>query len=362
MTAASKASPPTITWDSGTAYEFFVSLHVLLTPDHYGIRPSGAAGIRSRIPAVDRKFLEEIIHFLGMPLGWVLGLPAPKDAISVLWALRQIPPEKRLLTVMALDCWEDAEPRDTFLRIAERGAWDQADLAALEAALAAEKGGHKPDEKLLLQFLDWWARPKEAGERLLSALQAYYAAFFEEEEKRVGPVLQAGLAQAQELAGRMSLAELMVELSQGVHFEEVTAQELILVPAYWTTPLVILERVDATRQLFLFGARPATMSTLPGELVPEGLLRSLKALADPTRLTILYYISQEDVTPSQLARRLHLRAPTVTHHLNELRLAGLVNLTFRGQEKLYRARPEAIAAAYDRLQEFLHAPAGDAQN
>ncbi|MGD0611916.1 MAG: metalloregulator ArsR/SmtB family transcription factor [Anaerolineales bacterium] len=71
------------------------------------------------------------------------------------------------------------------------------------------------------------------------------------------------------------------------------------------------------------------MSTLPEELVPDRLLRSLKMLADPTRLKILYYISQEEVTPSQLARRLHLRAPTVTHHLNELRLAGLVNLTFQ---------------------------------
>jgi DNA-binding transcriptional ArsR family regulator len=95
------------------------------------------------------------------------------------------------------------------------------------------------------------------------------------------------------------------------------------------------------------------MSALPGELVPDRLLRSLKALADPTRLKILYDISQEEVTPSQLSRRLHLRAPTVTHHLNELRLAGLVNLTFRGQEKLYRARVEAIEEAFHSLKQFL---------
>jgi DNA-binding transcriptional ArsR family regulator len=355
MTGPAKTSSPAILWDSGTAYEFFVSLHVLLTPDFYGIRPSWAAGVRSRIPAAERKFLDEIIHFFGMPLSWVMTLPGTKDALSVLWALRQIPAEKRLAALMDVESWVHAEPRDTFLRLAAAGSWDKSDLAALQAAMAKEMPGHKEDEKFLTQFLDWWVRPREAGEMLLSALQAYYAAFFEEEEKRVGPVLQAGLEHARELAGCMSLPELLVELSQGVHFEDVTAQELLMVPAYWTTPLVILEKISPARQLFLFGARPASMSALPGELVPEGLLRSLKALADPTRLKILYYISQEDVTPSQLARRLHLRAPTVTHHLNELRLAGLVNLTFRGQEKLYRARLEAIESTHAGLNEFLHA-------
>jgi len=46
---------------------------------------------------------------------------------------------------------------------------------------------------------------------------------------------------------------------------------------------------DKTSFIFLFGVRPANMSVIPGELVPDGLLRALKALADPTRLKIISY-------------------------------------------------------------------------
>jgi DNA-binding transcriptional ArsR family regulator len=188
---------------------------------------------------------------------------------------------------------------------------------------------------------------------LLKSLQAYQQVFFEEEEKRVGPVLKAALQRAQELAKRMSLTDLMIELSRGVNFNKEIEKELIIVPGYWTTPLVLLEPLDTGSMLFLYGARPDDMSATPGELVPEGLLRSLKALSDSTRLKILYYLSQEELTPSELARRLHLRAPTLTHHLSELRLAGLVNLTVHGQEKHYSARREAMRTTFETLNQFL---------
>jgi DNA-binding transcriptional ArsR family regulator len=82
-------------------------------------------------------------------------------------------------------------------------------------------------------------------------------------------------------------------------------------------------------------------------------VRSLKALADPTRLKILFYLSHESISPSELARRLHLRAPTGTHHLSELRLASLVNVTIEGQGKKYMARHEALQPTFTSLQDFL---------
>ena len=165
---------------------------------------------------------------------------------------------------------------------------------------------------------------------------------------------QSGLKRAQQLAQKRSLPELLVELSQGVHLEVPPGtQEIRIIPAFWNTPLIIFEKIGPQRAVFLFGARPATMSALPGELVPEGLIRSLKSLADPTRLKILYSLSQEELTPSKLAARLHLRAPTLTHHLNDLRLAGLVNLTAKGQEKYYTTRLEAIDATHASLKSFL---------
>jgi DNA-binding transcriptional ArsR family regulator len=346
-----KASGPTLGWDIGTAYEFFISLHVLHTPDYYGIRASWAAGIRSRIPAVERKFLEEVLPFLGFPIGWVYRLPKPKDAIGAMWALRQIPPVERIPTVF--ECAECDEPFvGTLLDIAKHRSWTKEDLEAILPEFA-HKSKSEYSEASIKKYLDWWARPDEFGEMFLTALQAYHQAFFEDEEKRIAPVLQAGLERAQKLAKELSVPELIAELSQGVHIDDVTEKELIIAPAYWSTPLVAIEKISPDQKLLLFGARPATMAAIPGEFVPDSLVRALKALADPTRLKILRYLTQEEVTPSELARRLNLRAPTVTHHLSELRLSGLVNLRLKGQEKFYGSRLEALDATCDNLRKFL---------
>ena len=121
----------------------------------------------------------------------------------------------------------------------------------------------------------------------------------------------------------------------------------------WATPLILFEKLDADTQLIVFGARPANMSVIPGETVPDGLVRSLKALADPTRLKILFYLSRESLTPSELARRLQLRPPTVTHHLSELRLASLVELSLEHDEKRYAVRKQALESAFGNLTSFL---------
>ncbi|MBN2388004.1 MAG: winged helix-turn-helix transcriptional regulator [Anaerolineales bacterium] len=347
MSAAPDSSSPTLKWEFGTAYEFFISLYVLHDPDRHGVRASWAAGIRSRIPAPERKFLEEALPIIGIPLCWIYQLPAPKDAVSALYALKQLPAAERAAEVMCLKRWEDP-PKQILTRIARQGSWDQADLEALKPL------AKKSSVESLTRFLNQWQSQEAFGEALLAALQAYHQAFFEEEEKRLAPILQAGLDRARELAQSLPPPDLIVELSQGVHLEIDGMQELVLAPAFWTTPLVLYDGLFNEKQmLILFGARPSDMSAIPGESVPDGLIRALKAISDPTRLKILNYLSKEEVTPSELARRLRLRAPTVTHHLNELRLAGLVHLTVAGNEKRYSARREALDITFNNLGKFL---------
>lgn len=344
---------PKLEWDYGTAYEFFISLNVLHMPEHFGIRPGWAAGIRARIPAKERKLLEDMVPFMGFPLSWIHSLPGEKDAISVLWALKQISPALRISHILGLDCQEDGWGK-MLQRIQQEGKWSQADLEMVKAMAKKEREA-KITEAKIVRFLDQWAKPKELGEGFLSALQAYQHAFFEEEEKRLAPILKKAMEKAQDMASRLSVESLLSEISQGVRLSELmSAKTLIVVPAYWTTPLVLYEKLPDESMLFCFGARPADMAAIPGEMVPDSLLRVMKALADPTRLKILYYLSQEELTPSELARRLHLRAPTVTHHLSELRLSSLVNLTIKGQERWYKAREESLEAMCDNLREFLH--------
>jgi len=357
-----KTTAAIIQWELGTAYEMFISLHVLHEPDYYGIRASWAAGVRSRIPATERKLLEEVYPLISVPLAWIHSLPAPRDSISALWALKQIPPAERMIKLHRLDQpyeHDKGEETDTYdqfckilLRIADTHSWKREDADFFMKLWGKKHPSMKKGR--LERALDWWSRPEELGEGFLSGLQSYYQAFFEQEEKRIEPVLKAGLERAQELATRLTLEELFVELSQGVQLQdEFRASKLIIAPSFWITPLIFFEGLDRNTMLFLFGARPAEMSAIPGESLPDGLVRSLKALADPTRLKILFYLSKESLSPSELARRLHLRAPTVTHHLKELRLASLVELTFERDEKLYAIRRQGLESTFGNLTSFL---------
>ncbi len=355
-------SSPTIIWDFGTAYELFISLHVLLEPEYFGIRPAYAASVRARIPAAERKLLEELYPVLGVPLKWVHTLPAPKDAISALWALKQIPPARRMLELYRVDepyesdGSENSEKhkafKDNLLRIATEGKWTSTDASFFLKHLNKKLSGVKRES--VESALDWWSRPADLGEAYLSAFQSYYQEFFEEEEKRIEPALRAGLERAQALAATVTFEELFTELSQGLQRgDEFNADHFIFAPAFWTTPLVFFEKYDDKTMLLTFGARPVDMSVIPGEIVPDALVRSLKALSDPTRLKILRYLTTENLTPSEIARKLQLRPPTVTHHLKELRLAGLVELSLMHEENRYTARKQALHAVYENLNAFL---------
>ncbi len=347
---------PKLLWDVGTAYDLFVSLEVLNCPADHGVRSAWAAGVRARVPASEREVLEQSVDIVGVPMHWVYTLPAPKDAETVLWSLGQLAPAERLLR---LGIKPGMDPRlvDLAGRIAAKGSWDEADLGAfMEAMAGTEEGECYASTESAAYLLNGYARAAEFGERYLDALRAYYQAFFAEEEKRIRPVLQSALAHAQELAATMPLPDLLEELSQGLRFTEVPdVPELVLAPSFWGTPLLYMGQVDERRYIYLFGARPADAALSSEQAVPDGLLNALEALSDPTRLRILHYLGQEPLSPSELARRLRLRAPTVTHHLGILRLAGLVRVTM-GQDKekkRYAARPEAIASVFRALQVFL---------
>ena len=243
MTMESVRTEPQTTqlsWDVGTAYELFVSLHVLHEPEHYDLRPSWAAKIRARIPITERTFLQEVQPFLSFPHAWLHRLPQPKNAITVLYALQQIPPAQRGTVILNLEKRIRPES-ERLLEIAERRRWDKQDLSSL-TSLMCHDPGHE-NERALITYLNWWVRPDDFGAMLYSALQAYYTSFFEQEEQRVGPVLEAGLEHAKKLAARLAIPELIAELSQGVRYTEELGKELIVVPTYWMTPLVQLELI-----------------------------------------------------------------------------------------------------------------------
>ena len=344
---------PGIAWEVATAYDFMMSIEVLHNPESFGLRPSWAAGVRSRVPASERGVLEDSIKILYVPLSWIHTLPQPKDSAAVLWSLRQMAPEERLIN-MCCHGEPMSEYQQLLERVYERRNWDEGDAEQLGKLLKSKKGHSKKDVHTILE---WWSRPDEFGDLYLQALQSYYQEFFAEEEQRIKPALQRAVEQAQELARENDLPDLIEILSQGVQLSiDPEVNELIFAPSYWITPLILYSSLTPQQMIFLFGARAADASLVPGEVVPDALLRGLKALADPTRLKIIRYLSQEPLSPAQLSRRLRLRPPTVVHHLQVLRLAGLVrlNLEVPGERK-YAARLEGLEDTFNNITEFLQA-------
>jgi DNA-binding transcriptional ArsR family regulator len=296
--------------------------------------------------------LEQAEAAIWIPLHWLQSLDQPRDCATALWRLRQISPKERLNT-LGLRPNLPLGVAEIYQQVAIRGTWDSKNLESLRAAYQEHRS--PPHLKVLETRLAVWAQAALFGDRYLQALQSYQDVFFSEEEERILGALHDAIEAAQERANQIPVQALIEELSHGVRLEdEFDWQELMMVPSYWISPLVVFEKLKEGQELFLFGARPADASLVPGEVVPDGMLRTIKTLGDPTRLRILRYLSQENITPAELARRLRLRAPTVTHHLNLLRLAGLVYLTLGEQgQRRYAARPEAVDEAFEILRSFL---------
>ena len=314
--------------------------------------------MRARLPAPEREIIEEIRPLLSVPLPWLYTLPAPKDGAAVLRVLGEIPPAE-ILSLLSLSQCQDECPaweREILNGVRARGSWREKDRQKIQFYRQLYKGEKTPSPAALNKALDWWARAEEFGAGYLKAIRAYHEVFFAEEETRIRPVLTEALVRAQDMAGRLSVLDLLEELSQGLRYtEQPQVAKLVLAPSFWGTPLVIFGQIDQDKQIWLFGGRPAEVSLIPGEAVPDKMLRALKALSDPTRLRILRYLAEEKLSPTQLAKRLRLRAPTVVHHLRILRLAGLVQLTMDEDEEIrtYAVRPEAAATVFATLRDFL---------
>lgn len=62
---------------------------------------------------------------------------------------------------------------------------------------------------------------------------------------------------------------------------------------------------------------------------------AFKALADPTRRRILELLRSADLTAGELADHFDTTKPSISHHLNTLKAAGLVDAEREGQSIVY---------------------------
>ena len=79
-------------------------------------------------------------------------------------------------------------------------------------------------------------------------------------------------------------------------------------------------------------------------------MRSLAAIADPTRRRIVELLAVRDRTAGELVEAFELSAPAISQHLNVLRDAGLICTRIEGQSRIQSLNPEG----FDELDAWLN--------
>ena len=79
----------------------------------------------------------------------------------------------------------------------------------------------------------------------------------------------------------------------------------------------------------------------------------LIALADPMRQDLVQLLARAELNVGEIADRVTLSRPTVSHHLNLLRRAGRVRVRKQGREMYYRLNKAPIVATLQGLLDCL---------
>lgn len=78
----------------------------------------------------------------------------------------------------------------------------------------------------------------------------------------------------------------------------------------------------------------------------------LEALADPTRRAVLEALRDGPRPVGEIADGLPVSRPAVSQHLRVLLEVGLVDVAPRGTRRLYRIRPQGLAAVREYVTAF----------
>jgi ArsR family transcriptional regulator len=83
------------------------------------------------------------------------------------------------------------------------------------------------------------------------------------------------------------------------------------------------------------------------------LNKLFQALADPTRRRIVQLLKKQDQTPSDLLGKMKITQPTLSHHLDILKRAGLIDGTREGQYIRYSLNMSVFQMSVDYLLKFI---------
>jgi len=85
---------------------------------------------------------------------------------------------------------------------------------------------------------------------------------------------------------------------------------------------------------------------------PDVVQGAFRALADPTRRTILLHLGEQDMTIGEVCTHFDMTRAAVKKHLTILEDGALISVHPRGRERINRLEPIALKSVADWLNHF----------
>ena len=348
MSGAAAAAPPEapeVILEARPALDFLVSLMLdtdseLLPADRAWYDASRASLSDALRRDLARVLGDDVKGICGAIVPLVIGDPAVRSSADVVALAGRIDPRD------LLDTFSDGDDMKAAIALARRvldGEREERDRAV----------SLWPEELRVAigRLLDDPERELRALRRVLRAWRER----FEPIEDRVARMEERDVSERRADLGRLPLADFVERTTGGVRWvPEPGTRRLYLSPSYFTRPY---NYIFGGRDWHMF-AYPLAESALDGDggAVPAASVRLFKALGDESRLRILRFLASGDLYLTEIAERMGLSKPTVSHHLALLRAAGLVTITQAGALTYYTLRRDRIAEAGVELNRLLAGP------
>ncbi len=335
------APTPKVELDSRPIYDFLISACAscgerdeLLPDDRAWIERSQAA----LAPELGDATLEsECLEFVSELGPFVVAHPELKSSADLVAAIDKLTDQELLETLLS-----ELADSPEFGEITKR-------------ALTGDNGAY---HELASQLLGHKGRSILSGsmEELAPAVRAVLHSWlprFSEVEDRVARMLARDVAtRAQEDVDRDPIG-FIERATNGIRLiPERGVRRVVLAPSYFGRPYNSLTKVGEM-QLICYPVADNALGAASRTVPPAATVRLYRALGDETRLRILRLLADRDRYMTELANELELSKPTISHHLAQLRSAGLVTLTEQGNLTYYSLRRDRVTEAGPELSAFL---------
>ena len=335
-----------VRWDVRTTYDFVFSLSEDagstddLPPEDRRWLTKARGGLRDQVgEALDLYASEFCIVFAGL----AVDRPDVTDAAGFLRLLNESSVRDIVSVVFAEDLRDPRNRERTQRALA-------GDEAAMDAVIAEMAESHPRDK--VARFRTLFTDPASIIEPARNVVIRWLP-FFAEIEPRVAAMLKRDYDLRAGDRATLEPAQLIERTTGGVRWlSEPGVGRIILAPSYFARPYNFVLGGEDWR-VYGYPIADAALDGADPLAPPQAVLRLHRALGDDTRLRILRLLRDQDYYLTEIAQRLELSKPTITHHLALLRAAGLVTVVQEGGLSYYSLRRERLDDASTELKRFL---------